>query len=1145
MELRRPQVESPPVRLNLDMARFNPKANDLESGLDLALTAAWSIIDSKAMPVLLEGILLLGNSVNAASKNLGGAVGVTLESLTKLAHTRCLPAKQAAGNKRKSSRVESALEVLTLHLDQANQGFIGNLVSDLDACQSAKDFDHKLMASLVQELAEQVGLVQKHLRLHPESHAPCIQAQRLQSFLTEANGRIQHLQTCLEEIDEATVSLRQWFAEPPSSSLHDMLRVLAALRKLIPSPKPSDIPPPQDYRLSTTRKRRLEEKKAHPARETSDAAVTLQIPEGVAKTAEDLPEEVPEVKEFEADLTDRAKEETPEQTAQVVDQSASQNVLPVGSICEAPPPSGVLPQILSWSKGTIWISWLFDWTDVHRGFAEASAEKICAFEVLQFTSDCASLSQAELNSRPAASRWRCPTAPLKMDVPLGSHYVFGVRAILLKSGQLEDAEMLWASSVSSPVTLDLRYSTSSSSPSLPIAVGSAGSQENPLESSPKETSQEKSPNSSPRRGRGASGPVASGIGEFLSGGSPGRRLSLRPASLETSEKSPKSPKSFEVGSPQEARPSERDQAPSEQAKSQPRESTGSGTATAQDPPVTILPESRETTLAEGSPATLPKSNDEHWTETDTTASGQSPSSSPQDLNDLNDESLRLLMKACSVLETSRTSSLSCRTSEPTSQPCSRPPAASGASHAQPVAEPKEASQGIRTLSVPRARSIYEDDDFVNGMADKLSKSNVYLETHYEPGDGDLLQPEVHAEAHAEASSLPEILDGEEVYARMQREFEQKCKACNGTGYVGWWGPQGWGLVQRKCRDCSKSAVVYLQTHYKLPPVRWRPLEKVVIWRGSHRPCARSLLHIFRRSRRTKQLQQLPQSQQMMVQNAAEDVGGSKFLTCYPKRSCSIFRDLGDRAAEVDSLLQLSVAQLEADAQQEALGAVKRAQELCKAIGDSRRHAMAFAAENLNKEFKSGLWVPGKGMAAKMASGIGGKEVRKQKFFPQVQPEFVAASQKQEEQEQQMRDRRFGHTLSLKPFPWTAKQANVQEPAEKTEVKMEAHEKSDKQEKEQQIARENRTFSWSDALSTPTGAMGAMDGYWQCGQCGMIFTDPEDGARTDATGDFAWFCRTCWRHWVDDHLRRARAAKEAGVGAGAGGKGSPVKSVMVL
>lgn len=82
---------------------------------------------------------------------------------------------------------------------------------------------------------------------------------------------------------------------------------------------------------------------------------------------------------------------------------------------------------------------------------------------------------------------------------------------------------------------------------------------------------------------------------------------------------------------------------------------------------------------------------------------------------------------------------------------------------------------------------------------------------------------------------------------------------------------------------------------------------------------------------------------------------------------------------------------------------------------------------------------------------------------------------------------------------------------------------------------------------------------------MIFTDPDDGApasepleetskcfeaRTGAESDFAWFCRACWREWrgalrpggvaarVDDHMRRARAAKEAGVD---GGKGGDVKS----
>jgi hypothetical protein len=37
--------------------------------LDLALTAAWSIIDSKAMPVLLEGILLLGRADGEETKH--------------------------------------------------------------------------------------------------------------------------------------------------------------------------------------------------------------------------------------------------------------------------------------------------------------------------------------------------------------------------------------------------------------------------------------------------------------------------------------------------------------------------------------------------------------------------------------------------------------------------------------------------------------------------------------------------------------------------------------------------------------------------------------------------------------------------------------------------------------------------------------------------------------------------------------------------------------------------------------------------------------------------------------------------------------------------------------------------------------------
>ncbi|CAK9113055.1 unnamed protein product [Durusdinium trenchii] len=203
-----------------------------------------------------------------------------------------------------------------------------------------------------------------------------------------------------------------------------------------------------------------------------------------------------------------------------------------------------------------------------------------------------------------------------------------------------------------------------------------------------------------------------------------------------------------------------------------------------------------------------------------------------------------------------------------------------------------------------------------------------------------------------------------------------------------------------------------------------------------------------------------------------------------EESSSIFRELGDRAAEVESLLQLAVAHLEAGSQQDASAAAKRAQELCKTISDSRGHNISRellqVTEHFDKEFRSGLWVPGKGMAAKIASGIGGEEVRKHKWFPQVQPEVVSASQKQEEQ--QIRDRRFGQAVPFqrKPFPWNTKQPNVQSDEKNSEEVKE-------EKKENQ---EPKKFSWSDAMPTPL-ERGSVDG-WQCGQCGMIFTDPEDG-----------------------------------------------------
>ncbi|CAJ1365386.1 unnamed protein product [Effrenium voratum] len=184
-----------------------------------------------------------------------------------------------------------------------------------------------------------------------------------------------------------------------------------------------------------------------------------------------------------------------------------------------------------------------------------------------------------------------------------------------------------------------------------------------------------------------------------------------------------------------------------------------------------------------------------------------------------------------------------------------------------------------------------------------------------------------------------------------------------------------------------------------------------------------------------------------------------------QESCSMFRELGDRSAEADSLLQLTVAHLEADCEEEACAAAKRAQELCKALSDPRRHALTQellqAAEHFNKDLKSGLWVPGKFLAAKVASGLGGEEVRNYKWFPQAQPGFVTA---EAPQEQQMKDRKFGTAVPFqrKPFPWTGAQAAKAEAEAATETPVkEAPQERNLQAQYSPGVRDRRLQAWMD------------------------------------------------------------------------------------
>lgn len=230
------------VDMLYQIARFQDRASSLKMQLEEGLNCIQKILTSEAVPALLEGVLLLGNYVNAASKCLGGVVGVTLDSIAKLAHTRCLQddLASAAGG-------QNALHFLVRQLQSRKQEtFADELAADLEGCLKARELDPKeveselhsleALTSRVRELlAKDKDRTTEPLALHPT---------RLLSFLSKADPEMGCLKQLLNELVTSTGALQRFFAEPDSACLQEMLGNLAELHRVLPRARPVQVPFP-------------------------------------------------------------------------------------------------------------------------------------------------------------------------------------------------------------------------------------------------------------------------------------------------------------------------------------------------------------------------------------------------------------------------------------------------------------------------------------------------------------------------------------------------------------------------------------------------------------------------------------------------------------------------------------------------------------------------------------------------------------------------------------------------------------------------------------------------------------------------------------------------------------------------------------
>mmetsp|Transcript_14567 Transcript_14567/g.26029 ORF Transcript_14567/g.26029 Transcript_14567/m.26029 type:complete len:631 (+) Transcript_14567:90-1982(+) len=217
-------------------AGFAREANDLEKAMRSGIAAARAVVDSNALPVLLEGVLLLGNYVNSSSRTLGSALGVTIESVAKLAHTRSLPTIQEDDVKTQDAEKSThALGLLVRQLEKTQDpSWLSTLRAELENCRAACDSLSRRDSAGLQALTARTSAVER-----------CFSSQasiprKYMQFLAFASARLAMLRILEEDLQSATVAMRRYFAEQQGTTLSAMLRNLALLLDVLPKPTASN-----------------------------------------------------------------------------------------------------------------------------------------------------------------------------------------------------------------------------------------------------------------------------------------------------------------------------------------------------------------------------------------------------------------------------------------------------------------------------------------------------------------------------------------------------------------------------------------------------------------------------------------------------------------------------------------------------------------------------------------------------------------------------------------------------------------------------------------------------------------------------------------------------------------------------------------
>lgn len=224
---------------------FPRQADEIELAMRSGVQAVHSILNSTAMPVLFEAVLLLANAINDrrekqwmspllanAINDCGEKQWMSLDSVARLAQT-------------------GAFDFLVPHLLKTQEPtWLLRLTSELEACRAAWVLDCSASSEAVEEIAAHISAVDERLHLFALLHydeLPALASIRFKRFMADAVSRVAMLRSLEKEMQAAAEELRRYFAEPPDSTLSDMLQSLVSILHVLPTADAE--PEPEPFRF--------------------------------------------------------------------------------------------------------------------------------------------------------------------------------------------------------------------------------------------------------------------------------------------------------------------------------------------------------------------------------------------------------------------------------------------------------------------------------------------------------------------------------------------------------------------------------------------------------------------------------------------------------------------------------------------------------------------------------------------------------------------------------------------------------------------------------------------------------------------------------------------------------------------------------